>query len=275
MLPLLPALVLLALPPVLEQWRAEIEAAGGAPVLVAEVEFSADGSEMRLPDDVPGRPLFVQYLRREDFVRQFLLMRGVLVHHQGPDANAFLVLLNGARRGEWGAHEASLLGHEFGHAWLRARGYPAPVFPPGPLACLAIHTGDIVQHVLIRREMDRRGIPHQPLWLESLAAATRAARTWPDGDGLRRARVDDPCLAARQAAEWADVRLGFIDARPEVVDQYEAEMRRVYPGLESVVGSIAEAVSGLEVEDRQRHREALELVFAHLRNLPRSIAGAH
>lgn len=156
MLPLLPALVLLALPPVLEQWRAEIEAAGGAPVLVAEVEFSADGSEMRLPDDVPGRPLFVQYLRREDFVRQFLLMRGVLVHHQGPDANAFLVLLNGARRGEWGAHEASLLGHEFGHAWLRARGYPAPVFPPGPLACLAIHTGDIVQHVLIRREMDRR-----------------------------------------------------------------------------------------------------------------------
>lgn len=202
-------------------------------------------------------------------------MRGVLVHHQGPDANAFLVLLNGARRGEWGAHEASLLGHEFGHAWLRARGYPAPVFPPGPLACLAIHTGDIVQHVLIRREMDRRGIPHQPLWLESLAAATRAARAWPDGDGLRRARVDDPCLAARQAAEWADVRLGFTDARPEVVDQYEAEMRRVYPGLESVVGSIAEAVRGLEVEDRQRHREALELVFAHLRDLPRSIAGAH
>lgn len=257
----------LALPPALEQWRAEIEAAGGAPVLVAEVEFSADGQQMRLPGDVKGRGLFAEYLKQEDFARQFQLMRGVMVHHQGFDGQAYLVMLNGARRGEWGAHEAALIGHEFGHAWLRAKGYPAPVYQPGVAGCLAIHTGDIVQHVLIRREMERRGIDPAGLWIETLEAGLRGARTWGDGEGTRRATGGDPCLALRQVAEWADVRLGLSAAGWPNLVAYEDEMRRVFPGLEDTVGAVTGAVLGREVADRQQHRAALERVFSLLRAL--------
>ena len=261
------AFLTLALPPALEQWRADIESAGGAPVYVAEVEFSPDGEQMTLPDSTPARPLFAQYLRQEDFVRQFVLMRGVLIHHQGPDGQAHLVLLNGARRPEWGAHQDALIAHEFGHAWLRAKGYPAPVFQPGPLACLAIHTGDIVQHVLIRREMEARGIDHLPLWLASLEAANAGASPLPDSEGSAKVRAGDACLALRQTAEWADARLGFAGSRPEIVESYELQMRRLFPDLEPAVSAIAEAVRSRKVEDRQQHLDALEQVHALLRRL--------
>jgi hypothetical protein len=261
------AFLTLALPPALEQWRADIESAGGTPVYVAEVEFSPDGEQMTLPDSTPARPLFAQYLRQEDFVRQFVLMRGVLIHHQGPDGQAHLVLLNGARRPEWGAHEDALIAHEFGHAWLRAKGYPAPVFQPGPLACLAIHTGDIVQHVLIRREMEARGIDHLSLWLASLEAATAGASPLPDGEGIAKVRSGDPCLALRQTAEWADVRLGFAGSRPEIVENYELQMRRIFPDLEPAVSAIADAVRSRKVEDPQQHLDALQHVHTLLRRL--------
>jgi len=266
------ALLTLSLPPALDQWRAEIESAGGVPVYVAEVEFSADGGQMTLPDATPARPLFAQYLRQEDFVRQFVLMRGVLIHHQGPDGQAHLVLLNGARRPEWGAHRDALIAHEFGHAWLRAKGYPAPVFQPGPLACLAIHTGDIVQHVLIRREMEARGIDHLALWLASLEAATAGAAVLPDNEGMAKIRAGDPCLALRQTAEWADVRLGFAGSRPEIVESYEVEMRRLFPDLEPAVSAIAEAVRSRKVEDHQQHLDALRQVNALLRRLVDDLA---
>lgn len=265
---------MLALPPALEEWRREIEAAGGAPVYVAEVEFSADGQQMRLAEGVEGRELFVRYLRQEDFVRQFVMMRGVLVSHQAPEGAAHLVMLNGGRRKEWERHEAALVGHEFGHAWLRARKYPTPVFQPGPLACLAVHTGDIVQHVLIRREMERRGIGHEAMWLESLERAVEAARGLADGEGTRRARAGDACLALRQAAEWVDVRLGFAGRgadRPGVIERYESEMRRVFPEVEPVAGAIAEAVGAREVEDRQQHRDVLREAHARLRALAESL----
>lgn len=266
------AFLTLALPPALEQWHAEIESVGGAPVYVAEVEFSPDGQQISLPDATPARPLFAQYLRQEDFVRQFILMRGVLIHHHGPDGQAHLVLLNGARRPEWGAHQDALIAHEFGHAWLRAKGYPAPVFQPGPLACLAIHTGDIVQHVLIRREMEARGIDHLALWLASLEAATAGAAVLPDNEGMAKIRAGDPCLALRQAAEWADVRLGFAGSRPEIVESYEVEMRRLFPDLERAVSSIAEAVRSRKVEDHQQHLDALRQVNALLRRLVDDLA---
>jgi hypothetical protein len=265
--PLWLAFLTLALPPALEQWRAEIETAGGAPVFVAEVEFSPDGQQMTLPDSTPARSLFAHYLRQDDFARQFVLMRGVLIHHQGPEGQAHLVLLNGARRPEWGPHQDALIAHEFGHAWLRAKGYPAPVFQPGPLACLAIHTGDIVQHVLIRRELESRGIEHLPLWLASLEAATAGASTLPDGEGFAKVRAGDPCLALRQIAEWADVRLGFPSSRPELVESYESQMRRVFPGIESTVSAIAEAVSTRKVEEPQQHLDALQQVHGLLRRL--------
>jgi hypothetical protein len=265
------AFLLFALPPALEEWRTGIEARAGVPVLVATVEFSGDQSEMRLPADVPGRHLFARYLSEESFVRQFLLMRGVMVRHMDGPESAFLVMLNGARRGEWAAYEEALVGHEFGHAWLLAQGYPAPVYRPGPNGCLSIHTTDLVQHILIRRDMEARGIPHAAFTLKSLEEALQAARTWADGEGMRRAR-QEPCLALRQLAEWVDARMGPAPEQWSGMRDYEAEMRRIFPGLEEPAAALEHVLRAREVSDHQQHREAIEAVYTILADVAARLA---
>lgn len=263
---ILPFLAALILPPPLDQWRAEIEAAAGVPVLVAEVEFSEDGLQMRLAGDVPGRAVFAHYLRQPAFVEQFLLMRGVMIHHRGWEGEAYLVLLNGRRKSEWERYVPALVGHELGHAWLRAIRYPEAQVEPGDPACLAIHTGDIVEHVLIRRELDRRGIAHALYAAESFQAALAAMKEMPDGEGMKLARRD-PCRALRQAAAWVDARLG-LDAEtwPDLED-YEAESRRLFPGLEETVRSIEEDLRGADPAGPAQGRAALTRVAGKLRGI--------
>lgn len=266
-----PLLFALALPPALEQWRAEIEAAGGVPVLAAEVEFDPDGRRMRLPEGIAGRELFAHYLRQEEFVRQFMLMRGVMVHHRGWGGEALLVMLNGARRAEWAAHAEALAGHELGHAWLRARRYPEPAPEPGDPPCLAIHAGDIVEHVLIRRELDRRGINHRGYAAQSYAAALAAMRQWEDGAGLRRP-VRDACLAPRQVALWVDARLGLGAGAWADLELYEAEARRVFPGLEEQVSAIEALLGAAGLDEPGEAKAALEAVAGRLRALAAGFA---
>lgn len=260
----------LAAPQVLEVWRGEIEAAGGVPVLVAEVEFDPGGQQMRLAEGIRGRELFAHYLRQEEFVRQFVHMRGVMVHHRGWDGEAFLVMLNGARRVEWEPHLAALVGHELGHAWLRAKRYPEITPQAGDPPCLAIHTGDIVEHVLIRRELDRREIGHRSYAVESYAAALALMRRQEDGAGLRQARRD-VCVALRQTALWVDARLGLGTAHWPEFAEYEAEARRVFPGIEEHVGEIETLVGSAALEDPEEAKAALESVAGRLRGLAAGI----
>lgn len=258
-------------PPVLDVWRGEIEAAGGVPVLVAEVEFDPGGEQMRLPEGIRGRALFAHYLRQDEFVRQFVHMRGVMVHHRGWDGEAFLVMLNGARRAEWEPHMAALVGHELGHAWLRVKRYPEIMPKPGDPACLAIHTGDIVEHVLIRRELDRREISHRGYAVESYAAALAAMKQREDGEGIRQAR-QDACVALRQTALWVDARLGLGTAQWPELAEYETEARRVFPGLEEHVSAIEALVGAAALEDPVEAKAALEAVAGRLRGLGAGIA---
>jgi hypothetical protein len=256
----------LVAPQVLEVWRGEIEAAGGVPVLVVEVEFDSEGQQMPLAEGVAGRALFAHYLRQDEFVRQFVHMRGVMVHHRGWGGEAFLVMLNGARRAEWESHVAALVGHEFGHAWLRAKRYPVITPEAGDPPCLGIHAGDIVEHVLIRRELDRREIGHRGYAVESYAAALAAMRKREDGEGLRQSS-QDRCLALRQVALWVDARLGLgAEDWPDFA-QYEAEARRVFPGLEEHVGVIEALVRAAALDDPEEAKAALEAVAGRLRKV--------
>lgn len=264
----------LAAPQVLEVWRGEIEAAGGVPVLVAEVEFEPGGQQMRLPEGIAGRALFAHYLRQEEFVRQFVHMRGVMVHHRGWGGEAFLVMLNGARRTEWEPHVAALVGHEFGHAWLRAKRFPETTPEAGDPPCLAIHAGDIVEHVLIRRELDRRGIGHRGYAAESFAASRVAMKQREDGEGLKQAR-QDACLALRQVALWVDARLGLAAEDWPDLAQYEAEARRVFPGLEEHVSAIEALVGAAALDDPVEAKAALEAVAGRLRKLAADIAAGN
>lgn len=247
------------LTPALEQWKAEIEKAG-VPVLLARVDHDAATNTYRLSESVQGRDLFVEYLQQEDFIRQFQHMYGVMVHHKGI-REAYLVMLNGARSSEWEADEEAVLAHELGHAWIKSRRYPTPVFQAGLAGCLAIHTGDIAQHVLIRKELNRRGIDFRSFWLKSLDRAVRQSAS------AVRPAEDDRCVRVRQAAELVDVRLGLAGYDWPGRADYEAMVKRLMPEVEPTVGDIIEWIASHDMEDVDQHRQTLRVVFEKLKAL--------
>ncbi|MFZ5925887.1 MAG: hypothetical protein ACOYX1_00435 [Acidobacteriota bacterium] len=240
-------------------WKADIESRGVA-VVVAEARQSAGGG-LVVPQDTPHLDLLAPYLGSEEFQRQFALMHASMVFQRAPGREVAFVLLNGDRRAEWESRQEALLAHEFGHAWIKAEKYPTPVFVPGPHACLAIHTGDITQHVLIRREMERRGIEYRRAWLQELERAIPAM------ESAAAPPEEDRCARARLAAEWVDVRLALQAGEWPAQARYEAAARRYMPEVVSTVERITDYVRRRDLSDRTQHREALKAVFEMLKDL--------
>lgn len=255
------------LTPALEQWKKEIEAAG-VPVLVARVNHDATANTYSLPDGIEGRELFVEYLKQYDFIQQFQHMYGVMVHHKGV-RETYLVMLNMARANEWQANEEAVLAHELGHAWIKSRKFPTPVYQTGLAGCLAIHTGDIAQHVLIRKELDRRSIDHRTFWFKSLDRAVEQSRTMGQPAG------DDRCIRVRQAAELVDVRLGLAGQEWPGRDNYEAMVKRMLPEVEPTVAEILEWMRSHDMDDVDQHRQALRFVFDRLKALAYARSAAY
>lgn len=239
-------------------WKGEIESRG-VTVVVAEARNAGGG--LAVAEDTPHLDLLRPYLDSEDFRRQFSLMHASMVFQRAPGREVAFVLLNGGRRAEWESWQEALLAHELGHAWIKAEKYPTPVFVPGPHACLAIHTGDIAQHVLIRREMERRGIEYRNSWLQQLEQAIPVLQT------AAPPPEEDRCARARLAAEWVDVSLALQPGEWPARAAYEAAVRRYMPEIVSTVERITDYVRGADLSDRRRHREALQAVFEMLKDL--------
>ncbi len=246
-------------------WKADIEARGVA-VVVAEVRSEAPGGRVIVPQDTPLREVLEAWLAVPDFRQQFALMYATSIIQRLPDREVAFVLLNGDSRPLWEPRMEALLAHEFGHAWVKAEKYPTPVFVPGPLACLAIHTGDIVQHVLIRREMERRGIAYRQDWLADLERAIPSMESSPPPP------EEDRCSRARLAAEWVDVRLALAPGEWPAQGRYEAAARRYMPEVAPTVDRIVDYVRSHNLADRSQHREALFAVFEMLKELADSRA---
>lgn len=247
------------LTPALEHWKKEIEGAG-VPILLARVAHDAGTNTYSLPDGIEGRELFAEYLGQTDFLRQFEQMYGVMVHHK-KDKQAYLVMLNMGRAAEWREFEEAVLAHEFGHAWIKSRKYPTPVFQPGLAGCLAIHTGDIAQHVLIRKELQRRGIDQKTFWLRTLDRATAQS-----GD-MEKPSEQERCIRVMQAAELVDVRLGLDGVDWPGRQAYEARVKRVFPEVEPTVAEIVDWMKNHDMEDIDQHRQTLRAVFEQLKAL--------
>lgn len=251
----------LALTVALAGWKADIEAQSGTPVHIAVAEYDQPSHTYRLADGAPRRDLFATYLKNENFTRQFQQMYAVMVHHKATDGNAFLILLNGIRQAEWAGHEEAVIAHELGHAWIKARGLPTPVFIDNAWACVGVHAGDIPQHVLMRAELDRRGIDHRTFWLAGLDAAAKEMETKPAPP------ESDRCARVRVAAQWADVQLGLKAGEWAGRARYEAAVRGQMPEVEETTNIIVKYLQGKNLEDRAVHREALKFVFEKLKDL--------
>jgi hypothetical protein len=250
----------------LSAWKGEIERLGGGRVIPVRVHHDRARNLLVLPSDTPERAVARRYFLQPDFVAAFNAAHALTLNYDGPEGRLHFVLLNMARAAGWAGGEESLIAHEFGHAWLEARGWTRPEYGGGPSACIRIHAGDIVQHVLIRAEMSRRGYSWRdylaPDLEETLAGLEREDRTAPPADVCRR---------AWRVALWIDVRLGLPDwsGRDRFLDACE----RAWPDLRPLAGELSEHVAAARLDDHEEYRRLMDLVEGRMRELLEPLPG--
>lgn len=245
------------LSPRLREWQREIEALAGGKLLPVRVFVQTkDGVPTYvLPEDAPQRPLLARYFGDANFRAQFVRTHAVSLNYTGPAGLMSFIVLNMDR---FKGDEEILLSHEFGHAWLHARGLRAPTMPSGQAACQAIHVGDIVQHILIRDEQTRRGFDFRPGWTRELEAArldlaSRTPETQPPAE---------PCLRLERLALLVDVESGLTDGqwtnRPGLLDRLPSGD----PRLADFAHRLARILRGYELSDPNEYYMALGTVLS-------------
>ncbi len=239
----------------LETWQQEIESLSAGRIILVRVETSPADNTLRIPPDFPGRPIVVQLLQRESFVRQFIQAHALNVNYSGDEGAFHFILLNQARAADWEGIETSLLAHEYGHIWLAVQGYRSPAFAG---ECIATATGDIVQHILIRQETARRGFDYLAFW-------KRTHDAWLARESGETAPPElDPCGRLLLIAEWVDAKLAFTESAWTNRDAYFRLLAARHPRLQPVVESLAQSLSALDLWDRSLYQMALHRVAAAL-----------
>jgi hypothetical protein len=236
----------------LEAWKREIEQRGGQ-VVVVRVETDRDTNGLRVPDDRLAR-----LLSQDRLGRQFRRTFAMTLNYQAAEGRVHFVALNLDRAAEFKDAEEALVAHEFGHAWLDALGWRAPDLFGETEPCLAIHAGDIVQHVPIRRELQTRGIPYREHWIGSLEAALEAL----DQGGAP--PVASTCDKLARIALWTDVRLGLGPDDWGRADEFDRAFRRAFPDLAATVDEIVTVLRAVDLTSRDRFQRALAYVRQRL-----------
>lgn len=210
------------LPDAVLQWKSEIESKlGGAVTIVQSAEEAPELAAYF------ANPAFQAALDRAQALTLSLRANGQLRPY---------ILLNWARLRQSPNDPAMLVAHELGHIWLQSQGFFPPKFSGGADACLAIHSGDVVQHEYIRREMDRRGLDWRSgyqLDYEASLAAARLADRVPAGDA---------CLRAQRLSLMMDLRLGFAAAANPWRNEYLALLGSQDPAAEALSIELAESL---------------------------------
>ena len=261
------ALFLLAtvsLSPSLATWKESIEKTGKIAVVLLRLPATAQTAVLALPGDTPEREALAQYTDQPGFVSQYRGAQAMTVNYLGSKGRVSFVLVNPEHAGT-GAAEEAVIAHEFGHIWLKAQRYPAPAYAGGESACLSVHALDAVQHILIREEMERRGVAWKAPWHAALGAALAQMESEP-GAAAKVGR----CQTLGQAAMWIDVALGAGDWGRQ--RDFLAAMRRRFPEMVPAAEEITAYLRSAGVEDLARHRAALSFVFGRMKQLALSVA---
>jgi hypothetical protein len=236
----------------LEIWKREIEQRGGQ-VVVVRVETDRETSRLRVPDDRLARLLSENRLG-EQFRRTYAMT----LNYQAAEGRVHFVALNLDRAAEFKDAEEALVAHEFGHAWLDALGFRSLDPSEQAQPCLAIHASDIVQHVLIRRELRTRGIPYREQWIGNLEAALEALNKGGAPSGA------SACDGLERIALWTDVRLGLGPDAWSRYGEFDRAFRRAFPLLAATVEEIVTVLSAVDLTARDRFQRALAYVRQRL-----------
>ena len=242
------------LTPALQRWHAALEK-GGVRVLFARVHTDSERNLLILPAETPERPLFAAMLAQRSFVEMF-------VHAHALTANlprASLVFLNMKRAAEWEGYEEALLAHEMAHIALNARGFDR-VRAPDLAPCQVTHATNIVQHVLVRRELQARGIDEVGFRIRLLqAVASTAAEAAADSDSV--------CDKARRLEMWVDTALGLTNRQWPGRTDFLALLRERWPELAEPAAALIAKLEGLDLVDRAAYARALAAAAETLRQL--------
>ena len=236
----------------LETWREEIEKAGRLAVYLLRTEPGA-----KLPEGTPYKAIVEQFTENPNFQQQFAGAQALSITYQEAGQRMSFVLLN--RRQTPEADEGYVIAHEYGHLWLKAQRYPAPAYMGGPSSCLSILAGDAVQHVLIREEMDRRGIDWRPAWKKTLEAALGAL------EARENPSTPERCQALAQAVLWIDVALGMPAAEWPGRERFLDLLGRRFPVIQPVARELAAELAKGGLAEKAAHQRALEMTFGRLK----------
>jgi len=233
-----------ALPAVLEEWKKEIE---GRTFQRIEI--------LRIPGDPfpkEDEDVLFSYFAKPDFVASFQQAQALTFRYERAGKSRSLILLNLPRMQATQNSPAALIAHEMGHLWLASLGFLPPVYEPGPKACLAIHLGDIVQHILLRAESDRRGIPWRSSYERDYTAARETYRTSSEqGPG-------DDCRRAHRLSLMIDVRSGFEAKSFAAREDYLAALAQQDVQAEAIAIELIEELDGKLVLEKESYDWAIE-----------------
>ena len=233
-----------ALPAALEEWKAEIEARSFNRIEIIRIP----GDPIPLED----REVLYSYFNRGDFAESFSRAQALTFRYETGGKSRSLILLNLPRMQQTQNSSAALIAHELGHLWLASIGLPSPVYTPGPKACLAIHTGDIVQHILLRAESDRRGIPWRPSYERDYTAASESLKKEPT------AGAGDDCLRAQRLSLLIDVRTSFEPKAFAAREEYLEALARQDREAEAIAIELIEQFDGKLTLEKSAYEWALE-----------------
>jgi hypothetical protein len=244
----------------LAEWKHEIEERGKGKVVLVRVYTDREQNELILPEDTKERSVLRRFFLSETFRGQFIRTHGMNVNYDGAEGKFYFVLLNMALAKQWEGAEDAAIAHEFGHAWLAALGYASPAYPTGPESCIAVHGGDIVQHVLIREEMKRRGIAYSEYWIRNLRAALEELESEP----RRRCEEIPPCRGLELLGMWVDSSLGLSTKEWTELPRFLEILRTDFPELQSYAEDLDEYLRGRDLWDRRVYRKALDYTLREL-----------
>jgi hypothetical protein len=225
------------------------------------VDYDPASHELRIPEDAEGREILARYFRQPAFRTQFIAAHALTINHQGPEGKLHFILLNGASAAQWTGMEDALLAHELGHAWLDERGYKSPAYAAAERSCVAIHAGDMVQHILIRDETNRRGIAARHYWLRNLRAASAYLENRPAG------QAEPPCQKLIRLTQLLDVRLGLSQQDWDGFDHFLELYQTSYPDLLTHADAMESFLRDHDVSQPADFAAALEFVKDRLERL--------
>ena len=244
----------------MEKWKEDAERASGAPIAIARVTLLAERNRVEAPDGVPYPPVLARYLADASFRAQLAAAHALTLNYEGAEGRAHYVLLNQGTAAQWKDHEDGLVAHELGHIWLHARGFRAPLLEEGKPACLTILTGDIPQHILIRREARRREMDPRPYLISKLKV---------DLDNLEKAAATriEGCQRLVALGHWLDMRLGLEPGDWDGQARLEALYADHWAAIRPAADRLTELLKAADLEDPEGFARAMATVGEELQKM--------